>query len=419
MKLLPAGLALTSLTLSSLWLALPPAAAQATPPAAASAASAPSYGARAELATALNKAIELFQSGKTAEAKAAVDQALATTANPQPAETAAMQRLRGLMALQLNQPAEGVQALEAALAANAQSPADQLLCEEALARAHFALQQYPLAVQWARKAQAQGSKAPSVQAVLVRATYLQNDHPGTIALLEAQQRAAPLSADDLRILAAAYGQTKDEAKYLPLAERLLIEHGRTQYWPDLLSRAPLQAGWQPRWDVDLYRLRLLLDLMDDADDYLVLADMAARAGLPAEAQKVLDAGYAKGMLGKGSRAAEQQKLRASVTAQAGADRANLNAAAAQPAGVADARAAATAFNTGLALVSIGRAEQGLDWMKRALGGPLPDPAQARLQYGQALHAAGRSAEAAEQFKALAGQDGIGLLARLWLVAVKP
>lgn len=398
-------------------LAPPPTQAQAAAPASA-AASAPAYSVRPEVGAALQQAVELFRGGNTAEAKARVEQALATLAKPEPAERTVLLRLRGLFALQLDQLPEAVQALEAALAVNVQSPQDSLLCLESLARANFNLKAYPVAIEWARKAQAAGSSAAPVQAVLVRSTYLMNDFPGTIKLLEAQQqRAGKLSMEDLRLLASSYGQNKDEANYVRLAEQLLREHGRTEYWPDLLARVQRQPGWQSRWDIDLYRLRLRLDLMDEADDYLVLADMLARSGLPAEAQKVLDAGYAKGLLGKGSRSAEHDKLRASVTRQAADDRQNLAGAAARPPEVADAKAATITFNTGAALVGAGQAAHGLELMKAALDGPLPDPAQSRLQYAQALQLAGRSADAAEQFKAVASHDALGLLARLWQAAV--
>jgi hypothetical protein len=423
MKRLPAAPALSAAALSILFLGLslsaPAVRAQAAVPASA-AASAPSYAVRPELGSALNQAIELFRGGKVAEAKARVDQALAATATPQPAEVTVMQRLRGLFALQLNQIEEAVKALEAAMAVNAQTAQDQLLCEESLARAHFNLKAYPAALDWARKAQSHGSKSAAVQSVLVRSTYLQNDHAGTIKLLEAQQqREGTLTLDDLRILAASYGHAKDDVNYVRLAERLLSEHGRTEYWPDLMSRVQRQAGWQQRWDIDVYRLRLQLDMMDEADDYLVLAEMAAKVGLPAEAQKVLDAGFAKGMLGKGAQAAEHRQLRASVTKQAEDDRQSLAAAAARPPAVTDARAATNTFNTGAALVSAGQSGPGLELMKAALAGPLPDAAQARLQYGQALHQAGRGADAAEQFKAVATHDTLGMLARLWLAASAP
>ena len=400
--------------------AAPAAWAQAAAAPAAAAASAPAFAVRPEVGTALNQVIELFRGGKTAEAKTRLEQAQATIQNQQPAEVTVMHRIRGLLELQLEQYAAAVKSFESALAVGAQSAQDALQCQESLARAHFNLKAYPAAAEAARKAQAAGSKAPAMQTVLVRATYLQNDHAGTTKLLEAQQqRDGKLSVDDLRLLASSYGQLKDEANYLRLAETLLRDHGRKEYWPDLLSRVQRQADWQARWDIDVYRLRLQLDLMDEADDYLVLADMAARAGLPAEAQKVVDAGFAKGLLGKGSGAADHERLRTAVTRQANDDRQSLSAAAVRPPAVGDARAAANTFNTGAALVSAGQADRGLELMKAALAGPLADPAQARLQHAQALARSGRTAEAAEAFKALGSDPGLGLLARLWALAIAP
>lgn len=417
-KLLPAALSAISWAIVS-GLAMPASAQQ--PPAAAaapaSAASAPAFAVRPEVAKALNEAVDLYRAGKLAEARAKVEQTQAATAQPQPAEVTVMHRLRGLFALQADQLTEGVQQLEAALAVNAQSAADTLSSKESLARGYFNLKAYPKAADWARQAIAEGSKSSAVQSVLVRATYLQNDFAGAVKLLEAQtQREGKLAVDDLRLLASAYGQLKDDANYVRLIEVLLREHGRSEYWPDLVSRVQRASNWQSRWDIDAYRLRMQLDLMEEADDYLVLADLAAKAGLPAEAQKVLDAGFAKGLLGKGPKAGEQEKFRAAMTKAASDDRASLAAAAARPPAVGDARAAAGTFNTGAALVGAGQAERGLELMKAALAGPLPDPAQARLQYGEALLRAGRNAEAAEQFKTLAGHESLGLLARLWELA---
>lgn len=419
MKSLPALPVLTTLVLALL---APAAQAQADAAApAASAASAPRFAVRQEVGNALKEAVELFRAGKVAEARDRVDQAMVSVKEPQPAESTAMHRMRGLFALQLGQAAEAVTSLQTALSIGAQNPADQQQCEEFLAVAQFSLKAYPAAVDAALKAQAGGSRSPRVQAVLVRATYLQNDYAGTIRLLEAQQqRDGQLPLEELRILASAYGQTKDDAKYVRLAERLLRDHGRTEYWNDLLSRVQRQEGWQARWDIDLYRLRLHLDMMDDAEDYLALADMAARAGLPAEALGVIDAGRTKGVVGKGPNAAEHDKLRTSVAGKADADRQALVAAAARPAEVGDAKAATRTFNTGVALVSVGQVERGIELMKAALEATtLPDAAQARLQYAQALHRGGRAADAVEQLKPVAGHQSLGLLARLWQIALAP
>lgn len=402
--------------------AAPAVQAQAQPAAAAapaaSAASAPAFTVRPEVGTALNQAIDLFRAGKADQARATIEQAQTAIPNLQPAEATVLNRVRGLVEMQLEQYAAAAQSLQAALAAGAQSPQDALQCREALARAYFNLKAYADAAKAAREAQAAGSKAAAVQAVLVRATYLQNDFKGSVDLLEAQaRREGKLALEDLRLLASAYGNLKDDANYIRLAEQLLREHGRQEYWPDLMARVQRQPGWQPRWDIDLYRLRLQRGMMEEPDDYLVLAEMAAKAGLPAEAQQVLDAGFAKGVLGKGAAAAEQERLRASITRQARDDRASLETAAARPPALGDARAAANTFNTGAALVAIGTFEPGLALMKAALGASLPDGDQARLQYGQALAAAGKPTEAAAAFQQLADRPGLGLLARLWALAV--
>lgn len=392
------------------------ALAQTAAPASAPA-SAPPFAVRAEVAKELNAAIDLFRGGKAAEARDAVQKALQTVASPQPSEVTAMNRLYGLLSLQLDKSADAVKALETALQVNQQLPQDTLVCQESLARAHFNLKAYAAAQQWARKALESGSKAATMQQVLVRATYLQNDFAGTVKLLEEQQRGAPLGMDELRLLASSYGNLKDDAKYVTLTERLLREHGRTEYWPDVLSRVQRQAGWQGRWDVDLYRLRMQLEQMDEADDYVGLADLYAKAGLPGEASKVLEAGYAKGMLGKGAQAGEHGKFRTAMAKAAADDRQALAGAASRPPAVDTARAAGNTFTTGLALVGNGQADKGLELMKAALGGPLADPAQARLQYALALHQAGRAAEAQEQLKAISSPDPLALLARLWQTAL--
>lgn len=391
----------------------------AQPAAPTSAASAPSFAVRPEVAAALNQAIERHREGKVAEARALIEQAQTTTPNLQPAELTVLHRVRGLIELQLEQYAAAAQSLRAALETGAQSPADSLQCQEALARAQFNLKDYTGAAETARLAQAAGSRSPLLQTVLVRATYLQNDYRGTIELLqEQQQRQGKLPVDELRLLASAYGQAGDEAGYLRVAEQLLREHGRKEYWPDLVSRVRQQPGWQARWDIDLQRLRLRLGLVVSADEFLALADMEARAGLPAQALKVIDAGYAKGVLGKGPNEAEHERLRSSLRRQAEDDRKSLAAAAARPPSASsDARAAAAAFNTGAALVSIGQAGPGLQMMKAALEGSLADPAQAHLQYGEALVEAGQPEQAAAAFRAIDAAEPLALLARLWALAV--
>lgn len=398
----------------------PLSVAAQTPPAAAPA-SAPVLAVRAEVRTALQAAIEQHRGGKAGDALATIDKAIAELKTPpSPVETAFLQRTRGLLLLQLEQYPAAVTALQAALAADVLPAADKLQMTEALMRAQFQAKNYPAAVAAGRQAATLGSTWNGLAPLLTRALFLANDFAGTTQHIEQRLQArTPVGEEDLRILATSYTRIKDEAGYTRTLERLMREHPKAEYWPDLLARAARQPGWQARHDIDHFRLRLVVDAMDEANDYLVLADLAGRAGLPAEALAALEAGYAKGVLGKGSGAAEHQKMRAQYTKLAGEDRANLTGGTLRPPSAADARAAATTLTTGAALVAVGQAERGLEYMKAALGGPLPDPAQAQLQYAVALHRAGRTAEAAKLFETLSGHETLGMLSRLWVIALNP
>jgi len=415
MKLLPPLLLVVSLAapLGAVW-------AQAAAPA-ASAASAPANAVRQEVYTAMQSVQELFKTNQWAPALARVEQALAQTPTPSPYETAVMQRARGLVLLQLQRVADALPALEAALATNALPKEEQLQLQAPLARGHFQLKNYPVALEWMRRAVADGNNWTGLPAVRARAVYLSGDYPGAVREFEAVVNAyttSPPPDEDLRLLASAYSQVKDFNGYTRVLERLMRDYPRPEYWADMLARVPRMPSWQPRWDLDLYRLRLQVGEMKESADYVELAELASKAGLPVEAQQVLEAGYGKGLLGSGSGAAEQQKLRASTNKLADDDRKNL--ATVRPLAVTDGRSAGTALSTGFALVTVGQADRGLELMKAAVASPqIADAAYGRLQLALALQRAGRTAEALEGFKALGTHESLGLLARLWLLALTP
>ena len=419
MKLLPPLLIALSLTLPATAV-MAQANAAAAP---ASAASAAGVVVRPEVRDAIQAVIDLLKTQKTVEALARLDQTISTLPAQTPGEIGVLQRTRGLLALQAERYAEAALALQTALGTGTLSAADQTLMHEALVRATFQLKKYPESMEWLRRLAERGPLSPQMLALRVRALYLSGDYAATAKEIEARIAANPAAApaeEDLRLLASSYGQIKDTAGYQRTLERLMRDHMRPEYWPDMLSRVPRATGWQPRWDLDLYRLRLQVGAMQEASDYVELAELASKAGLPVEAQQVLEAGYAKGLLGTGSGAAEHQKLRNTVTKLADDDRKNLATPPAKPPTIADGRSAATALSTGFALVTIGQADRGLELMKTAAGGTLlADPAYGRLQLALALQRAGRTPEALEGLRALAGHEQLGLLARLWVIALTP
>lgn len=397
------------------------AALAQAPQAPAPAASAAVIVVRPDVAKGINETIDLYKAGKPAEALTRVESAIAAASSPTSGETGMLSRLRGLLLLDLRRPAEAVPLLEGALASRSFQPAEEVALIEALARGNFQAKNYKATLEWLAKASERGSKSPNIYPLRSRSLYLTNDHAGTVREIELHLKTlgnAPAPEEDLRILATSYSQLKDNDGYLRVLERLMREHPRAEYWPDMLARMMRAPTWQERWDLDAYRLRRVVGAMQDAVEYVELAELAAKAGQPIEALAVIEEGFAKGLLGKGPGAAEHQKLRTQTARLADDDRKSL--ATLRPAAITDARSAGNALSTGAALVAAGQADRGLELMRSALAAPqLAEAAHGRLRHALALHGAGRTAEAVEQLRPLASDDKLGLLARLWALALAP
>ena len=192
--------------------------------------------------------------------------------------------------------------------------------------------------------------------------------------------------------------------------------GKTDYWDQLINRTVRKDGFaDERLRLDVYRLRQVVSITLEADEIGDMAYRANQAGLPAEAQALLDDGFKSGLLGKGTNAAADQKLRESATKAAAQDRATLadSEAAAQKAangnalvGLGMALSSTGAHERGLALITQGIAKTGL---RRA------DDAQ--LHLGLVALRAGKADQAKAAFAAVQGADGAADLARLYLLHI--
>ncbi len=262
---------------------------------------------------------------------------------------------------------------------------------------------------------------PQIAAWYPQVLSAQGDHSGVIAYLlpivaadAGAKRATPEAT--LRMLAASQNQVKDSVGYLATLTRLAGTTGKPEYWDELINRTVRKDGFaDERLRLDVYRLRQTVGVALEGDEIGDMADRANRVGLPAEAQALLDAGYASGLLGKGSNAAADQKLRESVTKAAAQDRAT----------VADSEASALKAPNGNALVGLGLAlsasgahARGLALISQGIAkGGLRRADDAQLHLGVVALRAGKADEARAAFAAVQGSDGAADLARLYTVHI--
>jgi len=399
---------------------MPAAHAQASAGASASAQAAPKDTLRPEVSKPLMAAQELAQAGKNQEAMAKIDEAEAVK-DKSPYEAFLVDRVRGPVAYNSGDDATAVKSLEKAMTFERVSAEDKPRLANLLANSYFRMKSYPKAIEWGNRYFADGGKDEmAMRNLLARSHFLVNDFQKAADELKklialGEQGGKVAQEDHLRLMAVTYLKLNDRESYGAMLEKLVTHYPKKEYWMDLLARLFSKKTYSDRLTLDGYRLKLATGTMEETHEYVDLAELAMRAGFPAEAKKVLDAGFAAGMLGTGSGAAQHKKLH-NQAAKAVADDQKSMAA-----GEADAmkkKEGTALVNLGYAYVTAGNPDKGLPLVEEGLKrGGFKNPEEVKLHAALAYVHAGKKAEALERLATVKGADGTGDLARYWAMYV--
>ena len=301
------------------------------------------------------------------------------------------------------------------------SPAERLRMIESLAAGYYRAKDYDRAMHWGQRYFKEGGQGPAIRTLLIQSQYLTGDYVGaarelTTEITQAERAGQAPGEDRLKLLANATLKLNDTAGYVWALERLVAYYPKQEYWIDLLGRMQRKPGFSDRLALDTYRLALATGTLNKASDFMEMAQLALQARLPAEAQQVVDKGFAAGVLGKGPEAERHKRLKDLVA------RHLQEAKATQAQTLDEARAAKDGdvlVATGMQLVFLGEKVQGLQLMGQGLAkGNLKRPEDAKLHYGVAQIVAGDHARAQSTLKGVGGSDGTADLARLWVLYLR-
>jgi TolA-binding protein len=310
---------------------------------------------------------------------------------------------------------------EAALARGDLTPAEQLSLIQAVASGFLQRNDYPSAITWAQRYVKAGGAEADVRPLLAQAYYQTGDYANAARELQWEIQAAdragrPPGEDRLLLLQSCYARLNDANAYAWGLEKLVTYYPKREYWADLLDRTQKRPDFGERLALDVNRLRLLTGTLGGAAEYLAMAAQAQQAGFPAEAKRVLDQGFAKGVLGAGPEAQRHRQLQRQIAEEAQAqqrriDQPELELAAAQ------AKDGIELFNLGFAHATMGSYARGVPLMEQGIrkGGLASRPQDAKLRLGQAYLMAGQKAKAIETFNTVGGRHGAADLARIWAI----
>jgi hypothetical protein len=268
---------------------------------------------RAELHQPLVAAQEALKNNQAEQALSRIREALAV-AQLTSAERTLVLRTQAVAALKAQNWNLAIEALEHLLSSPEVSATDRLPLLESLISAGQHKKDHAMVVKWARQYLKEGGPKPVVRVLMIQTLAVMGDHKQVVNEMQEKVRldvAAGLKTpeQELRLLAVSQRQLKDNAGYQSTLRRLLEAYPSKAYWAEVIQRLAQQVSLNPRLELDLYRLLDQTDNLEEAGDYTEMAQLALKAGLPAEALRVMAKGFDVGILGQGAEAAAHNKLR--------------------------------------------------------------------------------------------------------------
>jgi tetratricopeptide (TPR) repeat protein len=369
---------------------------------------------RPEVAKTLQAAQDALKAGHIESALALSQQTMAMPGIT-PLEKPIIQRTLAVAALQAKNFPLAVSTLENLIQ---EMPADAPAAQkraliESLLNASQQAQDHKRVVDWARIYLKLEGSNPSVRPVLIQTLSVLKRHEEVIQEVKEKMRldeAAKLKTaeSELRMMAVSQRQLKDDTGYNGTLKLLLQNYPSKAYWGEMIPRLARQANFNARFDLDLYRLLALTGNLEDAIEYIDMANLALKAGLPAEAERTVAQAYTAGLLGKGSDAANHQKLRQQIQQRLTEDD------KAMPSLERSAKEANALASLADVYASKQKWEQAQTYYSKALAmGGLRREAETRLHAGIVLFKAGQKAEALTMFDSVQGDATAVDIAQLW------
>jgi hypothetical protein len=368
-----------------------------------------------EVGKALNAVTSLLKAGKAKEALGKIRDVEAISGRSA-AETALMEKLRFAAAQQSTDPDTMARAYDALKGAGRLAGAENLQYMAAVAGTYSRVNRHKEALNWATRYFAEGGNDPAMRQVQTAAQYNSGDVgpivKNTLAEIQAAEKAGQTpSRDKINLLWNAANRAKDANALAFANEKLLQYYPSKEMWANAIASTATRKGFAPRFQLDLYRLRLLSDNMRNDEDYEELASLAGQAGFAEEGRKAIEAGFKAGVLGQGAKAERHQRLKVFLDKKL----------AESKAGYVAAEKAARESKQGDGLVMLGQqlafagnAKAGVAMIQEGIQvGQLKREGDAHLALGQAFFLAGDTGKAIGAWRSVKGDDGVADVAKLW------
>lgn len=369
---------------------------------------------RPEIGKPLQAAQSLMKSGKNKEALAKLREADAVSGKSA-SESYLIERVRAGAASAAGDYNQAAKSFEILLDSGRLSGSEKAQFSEGLVGIYMRAKDYGKA-NAAIERQLKERNDPKLRGYLMQNYYNMGNTSAVLNIVRGEEKAGRVPSEDMYgMVANMQNKSGDKAGYVATLEKLARHYPNANTWNDLLNRVQRQPGFSQRLAVDVYRLKLKNGLLKKPSEFMEMAQLVLQEKSPAEAQRVVAAGYKAGALGVGAEAARHQRLKDLTDKETAAF---VGAAPALEATIRKENDMASLARLGYGLVQSGKTKDGLALMNEAIkSGQLGErKEEVELRLGQAYAFAGDQKQALAAWRGVNGKDGTADLARYFAMA---
>lgn len=290
---------------------------------------------------------------------------------------------------------------------------------KAVAQMYFQEKEYKKAAEWAKKWLDKHPNQEDMSVLLGQSYYLLEDYKNAAATMSSVvsniERAGQAPKENyLQIVMSSHFKLDNKDGIADSLKKMVRYYPKAEYWNNLLD-IYRRKNTSDRVTLGYYRLMNEVGVQKDKGDIMESAQLAIEAGVPGEAQQLLEKAIESGVL-KSTDKTEQgryDRLLGAAKKQAAADRASLPQLAKDtekaPQGQADVALGQAYLSYGMYDEAIAALQQGLK------KGGVTDADEAQISLGIAFLKKGQKDQARQAFKVIKADSKWADLADLWAV----
>jgi tetratricopeptide (TPR) repeat protein len=371
-----------------------------------------------EVAKPLKAAQEAMQKKQWDAALTAIKQAQAVEKKT-PFEAYQIDEFMGYVLIQQKKFGEAAPVFERMLNSGLM-PADQVdERTKTVAQLYFQVKDYNKAATWSKKWLEKHPNTEDMGILLGQSQYLLNDYKGAAATMttvvnNAEKAGRKPDENWIQIVMSSHFKQDNKDGIGDALKKMVRYYPKPEYWDNLLDIYRRKEGGD-RVTLGYYRLMNDVGVLKDAPDYVEMAQLAMDAGVPGEAQEMVQKGIQSGVLKSDDKTVQGRydRLLAGAKKQSDLDKSQLNQLQAEADKAASGQAS---VGLGQAYLSYGDLDKAIAAMEKGISkGSVTDIDEAQVSLGIAYLKKGMKDKARDAFKAVKNGSKWSDLAELWSI----